>query len=131
MLSKIHHIGIVVRSLDEAYGFYRDALSLPVHKEAVIQDQGVRAALLTIGESEIELLEPITPDTGVARFLARKGEGLHHLCFQTDDIGREIETAKRRGVTLIDQQPRAGLAGTICFLHPGSGHGVLIEYAQP
>ena len=131
MLSKIHHIGIVVRSLDEAYGFYRDALGLPVHREAVIQDQGVRAALLTIGESEIELLEPIAPDTGVARFLANRGEGLHHLCFQTDDIDQELETAKRRGVALIDRQPRAGLAGTICFLHPKSSHGVLIEFAQP
>ena len=131
MLSKIHHVGIVVRSLDEAYAFYRDALSLPVHKEAVIQDQGVRAALLTIGESEIELLEPIAPGTGVARFLEQRGEGLHHLCFETDDINNELETAKRRGVRLIDQQPRAGLAGMICFLHPKSNHGVLIEYAQP
>ena len=131
MLSKIHHIGIVVRSLDEAYGFYRDALSLPVHKEAVIQEQGVRAALLTIGESEIELLEPISPDTGVARFLAHRGEGLHHLCFETDDIGRELETARRRGIRLIDQQARTGLAGKICFLHPKSSHGVLIEFAQP
>ena len=131
MLGKIHHIGIVVRSVDEAYGFYRDTLGLPVHKEAIIQDQGVRAALLTIGESEIELLEPIAPDTGVARFLAQKGEGLHHLCFQTDDIGKELETARLRGVTLIDQQPRPGLAGSICFLHPKSSHGVLIEYAQP
>ena len=95
-----------------------------MHKEAVIQDQGVRAALLTIGESEIELLEPVAPDTGVARFLAQRGEGLHHLCFQTDDIDRELESAKRRGVTLIDRQPRAGLAGTICFLHPRSSHGV-------
>lgn len=131
MLTKIHHVGIVVRSLDAAYAFYRDALSLPVHKEAVIQDQGVRAALLTIGESEIELLEPIAPGTGVARFLAQRGEGLHHLCFETDDVSQELETAKRRGVTLIDQQPRAGLAGMICFLHPKSNHGVLIEYAQP
>ena len=131
MLSKIHHVGIVVRSLDEAYAFYRDALSLPVHKEAVIQDQGVRAALLTIGESEIELLEPIAPGTGVARFLAQRGEGLHHLCFETDDVNAELETAKRRGVRLIDQQPRTGLAGMICFLHPKSNHGVLIEYAQP
>ncbi len=131
MLTKIHHIGIVVRSLDEAYAFYRDALSLPVHKEAIIQDQGVRAALLTIGESEIELLEPIAPGTGVARFLAQRGEGLHHLCFETDDVGQEMETAKRRGVTLIDEQPRAGLAGMICFLHPKSNRGVLIEYAQP
>lgn len=131
MLSKIHHVGIVVRSLDEAYAFYRDALSLPVHKEAIIQDQGVRAALLTIGESEIELLEPIAPGTGVARFLEQRGEGLHHLCFETDDVNNELETAKRRGVRLIDQQPRAGLAGMICFLHPKSNHGVLIEYAQP
>lgn len=131
MLTKIHHIGIVVRSLEAAYAFYRDALSLPVHKEAIIQDQGVRAALLTIGESEIELLEPIAPGTGVARFLAQRGEGLHHLCFETDDVNQELETAKRRGVTLIDQQPRAGLAGMICFLHPKSNHGVLIEYAQP
>lgn len=131
MLTKIHHIGIVVRSLEAAYAFYRDALSLPVHKEAIIQDQGVRAALLTIGESEIELLEPVAPGTGVARFLAQRGEGLHHLCFETDDVSQELETAKRRGVTLIDQQPRAGLAGMICFLHPKSNHGVLIEYAQP
>ena len=131
MLTKIHHVGIVVRNLDAAYAFYRDALSLPVHKEAIIQDQGVRAALLTIGESEIELLEPIAPGTGVARFLAQRGEGLHHLCFETDDVGQEMETAKQRGVTLIDQQPRAGLAGMICFLHPKSNHGVLIEYAQP
>ena len=131
MLTKIHHIGIVVRSLDAAYAFYRDALSLPVHKEAIIQDQGVRAALLTIGESEIELLEPIAPGTGVARFLEQRGEGLHHLCFETDDVNEELETAKRRGVRLIDQQPRTGLAGMICFLHPKSNHGVLIEYAQP
>ncbi len=131
MLTKIHHIGIVVRSLDEAYAFYRDALSLPVHKEAIIQDQGVRAALLTIGESEIELLEPVAPGTGVARFLEQRGEGLHHLCFETDDVNEELETAKRRGVTTIDQQPRAGLAGLICFLHPKSNHGVLVEYAQP
>lgn len=131
MLTRIHHVGIVVRSLDEAFAFYRDALSLPVHKEAVIQDQGVRAALLTIGESEIELLEPIAPGTGVARFLEQRGEGLHHLCFETEDVNEELETAKRRGVTLIDQQPRAGLAGMICFLHPKSNHGVLVEYAQP
>ena len=98
MLTKIHHIGIVVRSLDEAYAFYRDALCLPVHKEAVIQDQGVRAALLTIGESEIELLEPIAPGTGVARFLEQRGEGLHHLCFETDDVSQELgnrQTARR------------------------------------
>lgn len=131
MLKKIHHIGIVVRNLDAAYAFYRDTLSLPVHKEDTIQDQGVKAALLTIGGSEIELLEPIAPDTGVARFLARRGEGLHHICFETDDVQHELAAAKARGLPVIDQHPRRGLAGLICFLHPRAGHGVLIEFAQP
>ena len=131
MLKKIHHVGIVVRSITTAYAFYRDTLSLPVHKEDIIQDQGVKAALLTIGASEIELLEPITPGTGVARFLEHRGEGLHHICFETDDVYRELEAAKTRGIAVIDQHPRQGLAGLICFLHPKANHGVLIEYAQP
>ena len=131
MLKKIHHVGIVVRSIAAAYAFYRDTLSLSVHKEDIIQDQGVKAALLTIGSSEIELLEPITPGTGVARFLESRGEGLHHVCFETDDVYRELAAAKARGLAVIDQQPRPGLAGLICFLHPKSSHGVLIEYAQP
>jgi methylmalonyl-CoA/ethylmalonyl-CoA epimerase len=131
MLTRIHHVGIVVHSIDAAYAFYRDTLSLPVHKEDIIQDQGVKAALLTIGGSEIELLEPLDPHTGVARFLARQGEGLHHLCFATDNIAGELEAARNKGVALIDAQPRRGLAGMICFLHPKASHGVLIEYAQP
>ena len=131
MLKKIHHVGIVVRSITTAYAFYRDTLSLPVHKEDIIQDQGVKAALLTIGSSEIELLEPIAPGTGVARFLENRGEGLHHLCFETDDVYRELEAAKARGIAVIDPYPRQGLAGLICFLHPKASHGVLIEYAQP
>jgi methylmalonyl-CoA/ethylmalonyl-CoA epimerase len=131
MLKKIHHIGIVVHSIDAAYTFYRDMLSLPVHKEDIIQDQRVKAALLTIGTSEIELLEPIDANTGVGRFLARKGEGLHHLCFVTDDIAHELAMAQKKGVALIDTHPRRGLAGLICFLHPKASHGVLIEYAQP
>jgi methylmalonyl-CoA epimerase len=131
MLRKLHHVGIVVRSIEAAYAFYRDTLSLRVHKEDIIQDQGVKAALLIIGQSEIELLEPIASDTGVARFLEQRGEGLHHLCFATDNITREIEAAKAKGLGLIDQQPRRGLAGMICFLHPRASHGVLIEYAQP
>ena len=131
MLSKLHHVGIVVRHLETAYAFYRDTLSLPVHREARLEDQGVRAALLTIGESEIELLEPIDPETGVGRFLARRGEGLHHLCFATEDVSRELDIARAKGLPLIDSQPRPGLAGLICFLHPKASHGVLIEYAQP
>jgi len=131
MLKKIHHVGIAVRRIATAYAFYRDTLSLQVHKEDIIQDQGVKPALLTICASEIELLEPITPGTGVARFLENRGEGLHHICFETDDVYRELEAAKTRGIAVIDQHPRQGLAGLICFLHPKANHGVLIEYAQP
>ena len=131
MLKKIHHVGIVVRDIEAAYAFYRDTLGLPVHKQDILPDQGVKAALLTIGASEIELLEPIDTQSGVARFLERKGEGLHHVCFETDDVTQELEGAKAKGITVIDQQPRPGLAGMICFLHPKSNHGVLVEYAQP
>ena len=131
MLKKIHHVGIAVRSLDEAYAFYRDTLGLRVHKEAVVQDQGVRAALLTCGHSEIELLEPVNPHGTVARFLERRGEGLHHVCFESDDVTAELEAARAKGIPLIDEKPRAGLAGMICFLHPKATAGVLVEYATP
>ena len=131
MLRKIHHVGIVVRNLDDAYKFYRDTLGLHVHKEAVVEDQGVKAALLTIGNSEIELLEPINENGGVAKFLERRGEGLHHICFETTDVAAELAATKAKGIALIDQTPRKGLAGMICFLHPKANNGVLIEYAQP
>jgi methylmalonyl-CoA epimerase len=131
MLKKIHHVGIVVRNLEDAYKFYRDILGLPVHKMAVVEDQGVKAALLTIGNSEIELLEPINENGGVAKFLERRGEGLHHVCFETDDVAAELEATKAKGIAVIDEAPRQGLAGLICFLHPRANHGVLVEYAQP
>jgi methylmalonyl-CoA/ethylmalonyl-CoA epimerase len=131
MFTKIHHVGIVVRDLEAAYTFYRDTLSLPLTKEDIIQDQGVKAALLSLGASEVELLEPIDASTGIARFLERHGEGLHHLCFATEDVNQALAAAKAKGVPLIDQAPRPGLAGLICFLHPKASHGVLIEYAQP
>jgi len=131
MIDKIHHIGIAVRSLDDALKFYRDTLGLHVHARDTIEDQGVRAALLTIGQSEIELLEPTRPDAGVARFLERKGEGLHHICFQTEDVDGDLETLKAKGVELVDQKSRPGLAGMICFLHPKASRGVLVELATP
>jgi len=120
-----------VRSLDEAYAFYRDTLGLPVHKVAVVEDQGVKAALLSVGDSEIELLEPINENGGVAKFLEKRGEGLHHICFETDDVARELAVTVAKAIPVIDQKPRPGLAGMICFLHPKANHGVLIEYAQP
>lgn len=131
MLSKIHHVGIVVNSADEAMKFYRDALGLPVTADQVIEDQGVRGVLLQIGGSEIELLEPTRDDTGVARFLATRGEGMHHICFESDNVHDELEQARAKGIQLIDEKPRLGLAGMICFLHPKSNHGVLVEFATP
>lgn len=131
MIQKIHHIGVAVSSLEEALKFYRDVLGLPVHASATVEDQGVKAALLTIGESEIELLEPLSLESPVGRFLQRKGEGLHHICFQTPDVAAELEGLKAKGVELVDQQPRRGLAGMICFLHPRASAGVLVELATP
>ena len=131
MIEKIHHVGIAVHNLDEALKFYRDTLGLRVHASATVEDQGVKAALLTIGQSEIELLEPLSPESAVGRFLQRKGEGLHHICFQTPDVDSELEGLKQKGVELVDQKPRKGLAGMICFLHPRASRGVLTELATP
>ena len=91
----------------------------------------MKAALLTLGDSEIELLEPVVPDTGVARYLERKGEGLHHVCFQVDDVESDLAEVKARGAEMIDQETRVGLAGRICFLHPNALDGTLVELCQP
>jgi methylmalonyl-CoA/ethylmalonyl-CoA epimerase len=131
MLKKIHHVGVVVPNLEQAMALWRDLLGLTLTKSQTVQDQGVKAALLQVGASEIELLEPLSPDNGVGKFLARRGGGLHHVCFETEDVERELDGAKAKGIQLIDQKPRAGLAGMICFLHPKATRGVLVEYAQP
>src|SRR5262245_23350203 len=131
MLTRVHHVGLVVRRLEDGLAFWRDALGLHVAKQATVVDQGVKAALLPIGRSEIELLEPIDAAGGVAKFLEKRGEGLHHVCFETPDVGGELERARREGFPLIDEAPRSGLAGTICFLHPKGTRGVLVEFATP
>jgi methylmalonyl-CoA epimerase len=131
MLKRIHHVGVVVPSLEQGYRFWRDVLGLALTKTATIEEQGVKAALLKVGDSEIELLEPLSPESGVGKFLARRGGGLHHICFESDDVARELEAAREKGLPLIDQKPRPGLAGMICFLHPKATRGVLVEYAQP
>jgi len=131
MLKRIHHVGVVVQNLEEGLKFWRDTLGLEFIKSATVVDQGVKAALLDAGGSEIELLEPINPDGGVGKFLARRGGGLHHVCFESDGVAGDLEAAGAKGIQLIDQKPRAGLAGMICFLHPKATRGVLVEYAQP
>ena len=119
-----------MRSLEEAYGFYRDTLGLPFIREALIEDQGVMAALFDLGNSLLELLEPVEPDTGIARYLERRGEGLHHVCLEVDDLGAALADLKAKGVPLVDEEPREGLVGVIAFLHPSALHGVLVELVQ-
>jgi methylmalonyl-CoA/ethylmalonyl-CoA epimerase len=131
MIDKIHHVGIAVRDLNQSLTFYRDVLGLHVHAMDTVEDQGVRAALLTIGESEIELLEPTSTEANMAKFIERRGEGLHHICFQTSDVDGDLEVLKDKGVELVDQKSRVGLAGMICFLHPKASRGVLVELATP
>lgn len=125
--NRIHHVGAVVRSLDEARALYEDTLGMRLLKEAVMPDQGVRAALLALDGGLFELLEPIEPDTGVARFLESRGEGMHHVCLEVDDIRATLADLKAKGVPLVDEEPREGLTGTIAFLHPSALLGVLVE----
>ena len=131
MVTGIHHVGIAVKSLATAYHFWRDTLGLPLTREAEVTDQGVRAALLAAGDSEIELLEPMSAGSGVARFLAKRGEGLHHLCFRTPAVDQDLASLRHRNVPLLDEASRDGLAGRIAFLHPRACHGVLVELATP
>ena len=131
MIDRIHHIAVVVKSIDVALEFYRDVMGLTVTDDRVMDDQGVRGVLLAMGENEIELIEPVREDTGVARYLASKGETLHHLCFRTHDIDAELARLNAQGVEMIDTTSRSGLAGRIAFIHPKSMHGVLVEIAQP
>lgn len=131
MVTSIHHVGIAVESLRKAYDFWRDTLGLPLAREATIKEQGVRAALLAAGDSEIELLEPLGPETPIGRFLARRGEGLHHVCFKTADVAGDLTALHGKRVALLDPAPRNGLAGRIAFLHPRACHGVLVELATP
>ncbi len=131
MIRKVHHVALVVKSVDQALRFYRDCLGLAVTGSATVEEQGVKAVLLAVGESELELLEPLEKTGGVARFLEKRGEGIHHLCLETDDINLEMETARTKGLKLIDSRPRNGLAGRVCFIHPSANNGVLVELAQP
>jgi len=120
MFTGIHHLAIVVRDLERALRFFHGLIGLPLGARARVADQGVEAVLLLAGGTEIELLQPIDPAGGVARFLAKRGEGLHHLCIETPSVSAAVE-----------QVPRPGLAGTIAFLHPRASQGILVEMAQP
>ena len=127
---KIDHIGIVVRDIQEALKVYELALGLPLEEVVEIADQEVRVAFLPIGESNLELVQPTTDDTGIARFLEKRGEGIHHICIEVEDIQAALAQLVDHGVELIDQVPRQGAHGRVAFVHPRGAHGVLIELVQ-
>lgn len=131
MIKKVDHIAIVVKNLDEALQVYENFFGLKPSKVETISQQGVRAAILPVGDgSEIEIMEPIDPQSGVAKFLENKGEGIHHICLEVDDVDKELTALGDKGAQLIDKQGRQGLAGKIGFVHPKATKGVLIELAQ-
>jgi len=131
MIKKIDHIAVIVKNLDEALQLYDNLFGVKPSKIETIPAQGVKAALLPMaGGGEIELLEPIDPQSGVGKFLETRGEGIHHICLETDNVDQELGTLADKGVQLIDKQGRPGLAGRVGFIHPKSTKGVLIELAQ-
>ena len=128
---KIDHLGIAVRSIGDSLAFYRDALGLELLATDTIQDQGVHIAMLPVGESRIELLEPVSEETAVGRFLAKRGEGLHHICYEVDDLASKLDELRSRGVRLLEGYPRRGAEGKlVAFLHPASANGVLVELVE-
>jgi methylmalonyl-CoA/ethylmalonyl-CoA epimerase len=131
-LSALDHVGVAVEDIDAALAVYRDALGMPlVHRETV-SEQGVDAALLDVGDSHIELLQPLGPETTVGKFLARKGPGLHHVAYRVASVEDALKALSDAGVRLIDERPRTGIRGSqVAFLHPASTGGVLTEIVQP
>ncbi len=132
MFGAIDHTGIAVPDLDEWIRFYRDTLSMPLVHRETIDSQGVEAALLDVGDSHVELIAPLGPDTGVAKFLVKHGPGLHHLAYRVDDIDAALVSLSAAGVRLIDERPRVGIRGSrVAFVHPSAAGGVLTEIVEP
>ena len=128
---KINHLGIATKGIDEALKFWSDALGLEnVHTE-IVEDQQVRVAMLPIGESRIELLEPTSEDSPISKFLEKRGGGIHHIAVEVDDITASLEKLKSKGMRLIDEEPRIGAEGClVAFVHPAATNGVLLELVQ-
>jgi len=130
MLQQIDHIGIAVQNLDETVAFYRHVMGLEVSATEIFN--GMKIAFLRVGDSELELLEDLTPDGAIARHVAKRGEGLQHVAYRVDNIEQALAAMRAKGLRLIDEQPRPGARNTrVAFLHPKSTKGVLIEFVEP
>ncbi|HSR33107.1 MAG TPA: methylmalonyl-CoA epimerase [Anaerolineae bacterium] len=127
---RIDHIGIVVRNIQEALAVYEAALGLPLKEVIRVPEQKVEVAFLPIGESNIELVQPTSDDTGIAKYLEKRGEGIHHICVEVEDIEKALDQLKAHGVQLIDEEPRRGAHGSVAFIHPKGAHGVLVELVE-
>lgn len=128
---KLDHIGIATRGIDEALALWRDALGLAVDATEDVTEQGVRVAMLAIGETHIELLEPLSPGSPIGKFLEKRGPGIHHLAIRVTDIRASLADLKAKGTRLIDETPRTGAGGClVAFIHPASANGVLLELVQ-
>jgi len=131
MLEKIDHIGIAVNSLDESTAFYKTMGAEPYHFEEV-ESQKVKVAFIKVGESNIELLEPTSPESPIAKFLEKKGEGIHHIAYRVENVQEALDTLKAAGMRLLNETPMEGAHGMrVAFVHPKSVSGVLTELSQP
>jgi methylmalonyl-CoA/ethylmalonyl-CoA epimerase len=132
MFARVDHIGVAVEDLDAAIALHVEAYGMAVAHREVVEEQGVEAVLLDVGENHVELLAPLNGETPVGRFLTKRGPGLHHVAYQVSDVQATLDTLRDRGLQLIDQAPRTGIRGSrVAFLHPDSSGGVLTEIVQP
>jgi methylmalonyl-CoA/ethylmalonyl-CoA epimerase len=132
VFDRIDHIGVAVEDLDAAIELYKQQFAMAQQHREVVEEQGVEAVLLEIGEGHVELLKPLSPETAVGKFLASRGPGLHHVAYQTSDIEGALEQAKAAGLELVDETPRIGIRGSrVAFLHPKATGGVLTEIVEP
>ncbi|MDX6713251.1 MAG: methylmalonyl-CoA/ethylmalonyl-CoA epimerase [Blastocatellia bacterium] len=131
-IMKIDHLGIATREIAETLEFWRDALGLHLHDIEEVPDQKVRVAMLDLGESRVELLEPTSADSPIAKFLEKRGPGIHHIAVGVDDINAALDRLRNHGARLIDESPRPGAGGSlVAFVHPSTANGVLLELVQP
>jgi methylmalonyl-CoA/ethylmalonyl-CoA epimerase len=132
VLGRIDHIGVAVEDLEGALPLYRDSLGMALVHREVVEEQGVEAALLDVGDGHVELLAPLGPETPVGRFLAQRGPGLHHVAYRVSDVTATLEALRAAGLRLIDERPRVGIRDSrVAFVHPRSTGGVLTEIVQP